>query len=531
MSSSAGYPPSVSMPSIHPAANPQPQMIIADAPHQILPAPPPRPARLGASFEYLEKIREELISADSRLEALDHLHNSYLKYYDLYHRTNAEYHRQMDINARYQAIISQLLPMLAPQVQEGVRQDMDSIKQLSQQILPVPPAPPATMGVDAFLSPVTRTIMPVAPTIVTSEAYESERKGRGRPPKSTIQTTKRLKADEGMEGAPPSSAEGPGSFSYPPDSYAKASNGLSRAKNAKALAPGAVPYSASLIASLNHTEVVCAMAMSNPFSYVFTGGKGGVKIWDVANVRDTRTAPYVGMLHCLDHYIRACKITPDGKTLIVGGEVNYMAVCDVGSTNPSVLGKIETPGVLTYALATSQDSRFCFSCCSDGTVNMWDIHNRKLVRTLGNHEESVTCCCVTPDGAKLVTGSLDKTVKMWDIMSGKELSSYEFPSQIFSLGYSPLSPPTIAVGPGTSRLLNDGHTDCVLSLKYAPTGNWFVTTGKDKKWVGWKAATGDKMFEIAEAASILCCEISSCGEYVATGSGDSVANLYQVSYV
>lgn len=286
------------------------------------------------------------------------------------------------------------------------------------------------------------------------------------------------------------------------------------------------------------------MAMSTPFSYVFTGGKGGVKIWDVANVRETKNAPYVGMLGCLDHYIRACKITPDGKKLIVGGEVNYMTVCDIGSPNPSVIGRVETPGVLTYALATSLDSRLCFSCCSDGTVNMWDIHQRKLIRTLGNHDESVTCCCVTPDGSRLITGSLDKTVKVWDIISGKELSTYDFSSQIFSLGYSPIQPPTIAVGletsivetrslinsPGTSRILSGGHSDCVLSLKYAPSGNWFVTTGKDKKWVGWKSSTGEKLFETTESASILCCEVSSCGEYVATGSGDSTASLYSLSF-
>ena len=33
-----------------------------------------------------------------------------------------------------------------------------------------------------------------------------------------------------------------------------------------------------------------------------------------------------------------------------------------------------------YALATSPDSKLCFSCCSDGNIAVWDLHNEKIVR-------------------------------------------------------------------------------------------------------------------------------------------------------
>ncbi|KAJ3168754.1 hypothetical protein HK101_011594 [Irineochytrium annulatum] len=492
-----------------------------------------RPLRF-ISFEYLDKIREELHQLDSRLDLIGRekaeYHTSYVKYYEQAYRYSSELHRQQDINGRYQAIINQLLPMLSPAVQEGVRHDMDSIKQLAAATLPPIPAAPAVqiqpdpgVGLNRAQS---------VPAVYNNGEQIIERKGRGRPSKASLQQVKgpkRIKGDddepysEGPAMYPGPYATGRPSSPIPPQSVPVNPAALPPSSSVYRQTqrypppaqmgrnPQAVPKTSKFLTSLEHGEVVCALALTNPFSYVFTGGKGGVKIWDVNNVKDNKPAPLVGTLDCLDNYIRAAKMTPDGKSLIVAGEVHYMVVCDIGSPNPSVIGKMDTPKVLTYALATSNDSRYCFSCCSDGTVNMWDLASRRLIRTLGSHEQSVTCCAMTADGARIVTGSLDKTVRIWDIIGGKEVEKYDFGDQIFSLGYCPIAPPTIAVGldsscvdvrnlvePANSREIRGVHSDCVLSLKYSPSGSWFATTGKDKKWV--------------------------------TGSGDNVANVYSILY-
>lgn len=47
------------------------------------------------------------------------------------------------------------------------------------------------------------------------------------------------------------------------------------------LGPG-IPRGARQINSLNHGEVVCAVTISNPTKYVYTGGKGCVKAWDIS---------------------------------------------------------------------------------------------------------------------------------------------------------------------------------------------------------------------------------------------------------
>jgi len=47
------------------------------------------------------------------------------------------------------------------------------------------------------------------------------------------------------------------------------------------MGPG-IPRHARQINTLTHGEVVCAVTISNPTKYVYTGGKGCVKVWDIS---------------------------------------------------------------------------------------------------------------------------------------------------------------------------------------------------------------------------------------------------------
>lgn len=119
-----------------------------------------------------------------------------------------------------------------------------------------------------------------------------------------------------------------------------------------------IPRGVSLVTTLAHGEVVCAVAIAHPPTTVYTGGKGVVKVWDVS------AAPrMVGRIECLDNYIRACILTRDCATLVVGGEARAIVVVDVATR--TITGKLSTPHQLTYALCASKDSKTVFSCCSE----------------------------------------------------------------------------------------------------------------------------------------------------------------------
>lgn len=81
-----------------------------------------------------------------------------------------------------------------------------------------------------------------------------------------------------------------------------------------------------------------------------------------------------------DNYIRSCKILPDGRTLIVGGEASTLSIWDLATPTPRIKAELTSSAPACYALAISPDNKVCFSCCSDGNIVVWDLHNQTLVR-------------------------------------------------------------------------------------------------------------------------------------------------------
>jgi len=86
------------------------------------------------------------------------------------------------------------------------------------------------------------------------------------------------------------------------------------------------------------------------------------------------------LLQNRDNYIRSCKLLPDGRTLIVGGEASTLTIWDLASPTPRIKAELTSSAPACYALAISPDAKVCFSCCSDGNIAVWDLHNQTLVR-------------------------------------------------------------------------------------------------------------------------------------------------------
>lgn len=47
------------------------------------------------------------------------------------------------------------------------------------------------------------------------------------------------------------------------------------------------------------------------------------------------------------------------------------------------------------------------------------------------------------------------------------------------------------------------HESCVLSLKFAHTGNWFITTGKDNLLNAWRPPYGASLFQVMKSGNFL----------------------------
>jgi WD40 repeat protein len=78
-----------------------------------------------------------------------------------------------------------------------------------------------------------------------------------------------------------------------------------------------------------------------------------------------------------------------------------------------------------FSLAFSPDGKYLASGSEDRTVKVWNIDSQKEVTTLQGHRYSVRSVAFSPDGKYLASGSDDKTVKLWSVESQKEVTTLQ----------------------------------------------------------------------------------------------------------
>lgn len=159
-------------------------------------------------------------------------------------------------------------------------------------------------------------------------------------------------------------------------------------------------------------------------------------------------------------------------------------------------------------------------------------------RIIGTHEGSVNSVAWSPDGTTILTGSFDKTARLWD-MNGKLIREFSgHNGGIRSLAFSP-DGKTILTGSfdKTARLwdLNGntireftGHTDGVKCVAYSPDGKTILTGSFDKTARLWDL-NGTMIREFkGHKGTITSLVFSGDGSTVLTGSEDKTARMWDL---
>uniref|UniRef100_A0A915DEN1 Uncharacterized protein n=1 Tax=Ditylenchus dipsaci TaxID=166011 RepID=A0A915DEN1_9BILA len=295
-----------------------------------------------------------------------------------------------------------------------------------------------------------------------------------------------------------------------------------------------IPKSMKKVTDLPHGDVVCAVTISQQNHQnrrIYTGGRGCVKVWDISQLTSPGSSENQGQgkqqyqllstLECLqDSYIRSCKLFEDNSTLIVGGESETVCIWDVHTEK--IKANLNCEAQACYALAISEDNRLCFSCCADGNIVIWDIVSETKVASLHGHQDGASCVDLSSDGWKLWTGGLDT--------GESDILSWMLPTDEYvAVGMENNQVEVLNINRPEKYVLHD-HESCVLALKFAHSGKWFVSTGKDNAFNTWRTPSGYRLFRTKENSSVLSCDISHDDTYIVTGSGEKKATVYQVGY-
>jgi len=71
-------------------------------------------------------------------------------------------------------------------------------------------------------------------------------------------------------------------------------------------------------------------------------------------------------------------------------------------------------------------------------IKLWDTASGEMVGTLKGHESRVTDVCISSDGSRLASASVDGAVKIWSLTQSGELAApNQRPAHYRSFGFSP----------------------------------------------------------------------------------------------
>src|SRR6202035_3714575 len=145
-------------------------------------------------------------------------------------------------------------------------------------------------------------------------------------------------------------------------------------------------------------------------------------------------------------------------------------------------------------VAFSPDGARILTTSRDKTAKLWDAASGKPIASF-NHQDEVSHGAFSPDGVRILTASRDKTAKLWDAASGKLIASFEHQANV-SLG------------------------------SFSPEGARILTASRDKTAKLWDAASGKLLTSFDHRDTVYDAVFSPDGTRILTGSLDKTAKLW-----
>jgi RNA polymerase sigma factor (sigma-70 family) len=247
--------------------------------------------------------------------------------------------------------------------------------------------------------------------------------------------------------------------------------------------------------------------------------KGTVRHWE------TRTGRELRSFQALKGYIEAVVFSPDGKTLVAAGgedveKPGTISLWDVASGHERTrqLDGLGERWVghrdMVSSAAFSPDGRVLATGSIDHTVILWEVATGRMRALLSGHGRPVFAVSFSPDGKTLASAGGEVVVKrnptagelmLWDATTGKTLRSIQAPEgTLTSVAYSPDGKRLLTgcydrsaklwdVASGRIVRVLHGHEGLVRSVAFGPDSRTVATGSLDETVKLWDLVTGREL--------------------------------------
>ena len=214
--------------------------------------------------------------------------------------------------------------------------------------------------------------------------------------------------------------------------------------------------------------------------------------------------------------------------------------CTKGSINLPLM-TISAGGYI-MAVAFSRDGKRIVSGSDDKSVRVWDASTGVELKELKGHTSWVNSVAFSRDGMQIVSGSYDESVRVWDASTGvefKELNGHM--SWVNSVAFSRDGMQIVSGSDDMSVRVWDaltgvelkqlkGHTSSVNSVAFSRDGMQIVSGSYDTSVRVWDALTGVQLKELKGHTSLVnSVAFSKDGMWIVSSSDDKSVRVWDLS--
>jgi WD40 repeat protein len=140
--------------------------------------------------------------------------------------------------------------------------------------------------------------------------------------------------------------------------------------------------------------------------------------------------------------VLALAVSPDGKTVVTGCEDGKVRLWDLSSESPKGHCRRELAGahgaVGAVGFIPGHNDRF-ITGHADGKVYLWNTETAQPIGTLSGHSKAIHAVALSPDGKLALTGSADRTARLWDIdtRTCRKCFDYADSGEVLAVAFSP----------------------------------------------------------------------------------------------
>ena len=180
----------------------------------------------------------------------------------------------------------------------------------------------------------------------------------------------------------------------------------------------------------------------------------------------------------------------------------------------------------TTSLAFSLDGTLLVSGSLDRTIKLWDVQTGGVIKTLCGHKHWVYCVSISADSTMIASGSGDTTIHLWDIQTGECHHVIKQQVEVQSVCFSPIDPQYLISGSDqklwqwnvNGQQINPPHNGSHVS--FSSDGTQFVSC-QEEYIVVQNSGSQTVVAKLHAAKSIGHCCFSSDGRFIAAAANNT----------